>query len=314
MTHPTEERIKSAPKDVFVYLLSIATLYTATINFITLIFGYIDIYFPNTLDYYGARNLGSIRWSIASIIIVFPVYLLTSWLINRDIKKEPARGEIKIRKWLIYLTLFIAAVVVIGDLITIIYNFLEGDLTARFALKTLAVLIVALAIFGYYIWELRHAGGSSLRKKAAIAAGIVIGTIVIAGFFIAGSPLEERLRKFDERRVNDLQSIQSQLINYWMSKGRLPANLDALTDNISGFRAPTDPETGTAYGYQPGGDLSFKLCADFKTDARQTSTSSGKPIPAGYYGEYGYSWDHEIGTTCFERTIDPELYPKRPKS
>src|SRR3989338_9796994 len=129
MTHPTEERIKSAPKDVFVYLLSIATLYTATINFITLIFGYIDIYFPNTLDYYGARNLGSISWSIASIIIVFPVYLLTSWLINRDIKKEPARGEIKISKWLIYLTLFIAAVVVIGDLITIIYNFLEGDLT-----------------------------------------------------------------------------------------------------------------------------------------------------------------------------------------
>src|SRR5438132_4874360 len=43
-------------------------------------------------------------------------------------------------KWLIYLTLFVAALIIIGDLVSLIYNFLGGDVTIKFVLKALSVL------------------------------------------------------------------------------------------------------------------------------------------------------------------------------
>jgi len=43
-----------------------------------------------------------------------------------------------------------AALVVIGDLVALVYNFMGGDLTARFVLKVGAILVVAGAVFGYY--------------------------------------------------------------------------------------------------------------------------------------------------------------------
>jgi hypothetical protein len=60
-----------------------------------------------------------------------------------------------IRKWLIYFTLFAAALIIIGDLVTLLNRFLEGELTVRFLLKVLAVFFVAGSVFYYYLWDLR---------------------------------------------------------------------------------------------------------------------------------------------------------------
>jgi hypothetical protein len=37
---------------------------------------------------------------------------------------------------------------------------------------------------------------------------------------------------------------------------------------------------------------------------------SSRPYPGGGMNE---SWDHEAGKKCFERIIDPEIYPPYPK-
>lgn len=78
-----------------------------------------------------------------------------SWLLNKAIDKDPDKRSSKIRKWLTYITLFIAAGVIIGDLITLVYNVLNGELTTRFILKVLTVGGIAGSIFGYYLWDLR---------------------------------------------------------------------------------------------------------------------------------------------------------------
>lgn len=303
---------KSGPKDVFTHLLMIATLYTATINFITLVFNYINNLFPDTLYGYYDTSFSSIRWSISSLMIVFPVYIFTSWLIGKDIRIQPEKRNIKIRRWLLGLTLFIAALVIIGDLVALIYTFTGGEITARFILKVLVVLAVAAAIFGYYLWDIRLQGPDTKRiaKKSAIAASAVVALGIILGFFVAGSPFEQRLKRFDEQRVYNLQVIQDQIISYWTSKGRLPATLADLTDSISGFQAPADPETGTPYEYAVTGPLSFRLCANFKTDSER-SAGAIKAVPPVYYDGMNYNWDHAAGPACFDRTIDPERYPKR---
>ena len=42
---------KTSPKDFFLHLLAIATLYASAINFGTLIFKYIDLALPDPLSY-----------------------------------------------------------------------------------------------------------------------------------------------------------------------------------------------------------------------------------------------------------------------
>ncbi len=206
---------KSSPKDVFLHLLSIITLYISAGGLIALFFQYTNLAFPDPLypDYYSGVA-GPIRWAMASLIIVFPVYLFTNWLLQNDYEKNPEKRELRIRKWLVHFTLFAAAIIIMIDLVTLVYNFLGGDLTARFLLKILAVLLVIGSIFGYYLWDLRKGFSSKQLKSAAMASGADILISVIAGFFTAGSPFVARMRKFDDRRVSDWQMIQNENINY----------------------------------------------------------------------------------------------------
>ncbi len=139
---------------------------------------------------------------------------------------------------------------------------------------------------------------------------IIIGAValaVIGGFFIIGSPQRSRLRRFDERRVQDLQIMQSEIVNYWRMKNRLPESLDALRDDVRGFSAPKDPETSALYEYALKGPLSFELCATFNRASNEGATGMPKSVPVGFYG--AENWEHGLGKICFTRTIDKDLYP-----
>ena len=301
---------KSSPKDVFFHLLAIITLYLGAISFGALLFQYIDHYFPDILPYVTSGVPTAIRWSIASLIIVFPVYFWLSWSIQRDTITYPEKRQIRIRRWLFAFTLFLSAIVMIIDLITLIYNFLGGDLTTRFSLKVLVVLFIAAVIFKYYLWVMRHEGMAvHNRNMRVLVWGVVIIVVaaIIGGFFLAGSPFQERLRRFDQQRVYDLQSIQSEIINYWQKKNSLPVTLDALADPISGFLPPRDPETKAAYEYRATGPLAFELCATFETDSSKNSDATRMAYPIGPGGTQD-SWAHAAERICFARTIDPELY------
>ncbi len=152
--------VKTSPKDVFLHLLSIVALYTSGIAFLVLIFQYINVLLPDATtdgNYYAFQSsMTAIRWSISSLIIVFPVYIASVWFLNKSYDKTPARRKIWIRKWLLYFTLFAASLIIIGDLVTLINNLLNGELTLRFLLKVLAVFFVAGNVFGYYLWELKN--------------------------------------------------------------------------------------------------------------------------------------------------------------
>jgi hypothetical protein len=149
---------KAEPKDFFLHLLAIVALYTAAGSFTALIFQYINLAFPDQLQgdyYYRAGAMNTIRFSISSLIIFFPVYLFTTRFLNRNYEARPEKRGLKIRKWLVYFTLFVAALVIIGDLVALINSFLGGELTARFLLKVVVVLFVAGSVFTYYFWDLK---------------------------------------------------------------------------------------------------------------------------------------------------------------
>ncbi|KKQ92923.1 MAG: hypothetical protein UT16_C0002G0013 [Candidatus Azambacteria bacterium GW2011_GWA2_39_10] len=199
----------------------------------------------------------------------------------------------------------------------LIYNFLGGDITARFVLKIAAVFFIAASVFFYYFWELKSwAKISETAKKVFIYAIIaIVAVAVAAGFFIVGSPQSERLRRFDDQRVSDLQIIQGQIIYYWQNKEKLPAMINDLKDPISGFNPGKDPQTGTDYIYEIKGDLEFALCANFNLPSKEYLEGakpyiefSSRPYPPQHILSSDSNWSHVAGLVCFERTIDPELY------
>ncbi len=310
------DQIKSSPKDVFTHILSIIMLYTAAGSFIALIFQYINLLFPDPLEggyYYSFAS--TIRWSMASLIVVFPALLFVMRMLAQDYAKHPEHKELRIRKWLVYFTLFAAAIIIGGDLISLIYNFLEGDLTTRFALKILTIFVVAGMIFYYYLRDLREGWRGTTLKFLAYGTAIVVFAGILVGFFTAGSPFVARMRKFDDRRVGDLQMIQGEIIHYWTQKGKLPAAVSDLRNSISGFAAPADPKSGAAYEYKINSELSFDLCASFELSLAADPTGVGVTYPKvapyepyGPYGRYGENWDHGTGRACFNRVIDPQLY------
>lgn len=315
-----ENHIKSTPRDVFIYLLVTATLYASVVSFLALVFAYVDVTFPDPLDFCYSCLLNQIRWSSSALIVVFPVFIFLFYLLRGEHTRTPEKRELKVRKWLVYFTMFLAAVTIITDLVLLIFNFYSGELTIRFFLKTLAVLAVALAVFGYYIWDLKKKSVDSGKTKAvAWVVSLVIIVAIVGGFFIVGSPAIQRDRRFDEKRINDLQILQGEIISYWINKGNLPVKLGDLKNDITGFQPPVDPQTQEPYQYSVKGTLTFELCADFKTDSKFSSQHPriAKPILAvGPYGEpYQQNWDHGIGRTCFDRTIDPDLYKiEKPRS
>lgn len=305
---------KSSARDVFSYLLLISMFYTGVVSFIALLWQYVNVLLPDPLDFYYTGALNIIRNSMSALIIVWPVVIGMSWLINKDIREDKDKKNLWIRKWLLYLTLFISAITIIVDLITLTNSFLGGELTTRFGLKVLIVLTVAVAVFWYYMWELKRDAvlKTQVTKIAAIVSAVLIAGFVVTGFFIVGSPKEQRAIKMDNQRISDLQIIQSQMIYYWQQKERLPQNIEALKDPLYGIDLPKDPVSGTNYEFILTGDLSFKLCATFDTVSRTDNQLGAISAPMIDYrmGEKVVSenWLHDAGYTCFERSIDPELY------
>lgn len=146
-------------RDAFLYLLLFATLYTAAYNLGQLVFLLIDQVWPDpAFARYPQRQefiRSAMRFSIASLIVATPVFLYLSRLTSREVRTDPAKRNSKVRRWLTYLTLFIASAVLIGDVIALVYNLLSGELTLRFILKMLTIALIAGATFTFYLWDIR---------------------------------------------------------------------------------------------------------------------------------------------------------------
>lgn len=144
-------------REAFLYLLLFTTLYISAWNLGSLLFDLINRAFPDPADPTYVGRLGdSIRWSTASIIIAFPAFLYVARFLGRDLARSPMKRLSAVRRWLTYLTLFLAAGVLIGDMITLVYNALGGELTTRFLLKVFVAALIGGTIFGYYLHDLRR--------------------------------------------------------------------------------------------------------------------------------------------------------------
>jgi hypothetical protein len=135
-----------------------------------------------------------VRNAAAALLIAFPVFLWLSRYVGRLMAQEPDKRGSKVRKWLTYLTLFVAAIVFLGDLVFLVSRLLGGELPPRFLAKVVVVGAIAGYVFGHYLADLRHdeddrggthaAGASPLARVAGALVAVVLGI----GLFVADRP------------------------------------------------------------------------------------------------------------------------------
>ena len=151
-------RATLSAREAFFYLVLFAALYTAAWSLGSLLFDMLNRALPDAADStYMARRIDeSMRWSTASVIIALPLYLWIARLLAREVTRDPVARLSPVRRWLTYLTLFLASTALVCDTITLVYHLLGGEITLRFLLKVLVVAAIAGAIFGYYLSDLRR--------------------------------------------------------------------------------------------------------------------------------------------------------------
>lgn len=298
---------QNSARDFFLHALSITTLYMSTISLLVIVFQIIQHFVPDVLDVSMYWSADAVRTPVAILFISFPVYAWSIWYLAKLMKREPEMIEFRLRKWLMYLTVFVSAIVMIITMISVVYSFLNGNLTLRFFLQVLSVLLVSGMAFYYYLVTVKQEGNKLVLRSIEIATIALVLFALVGSFFIMGSPKQQRERRIDEQRISMLQNIDMLIQeDFSTNKKVLPVSIDALFEGVNPMiRRDSDPVTGEKYVYEITGTTTYKLCATFSQmsyewEMAQRNKESQALIP--YYG--AYNWSHDAGYFCFDREIE----------
>ncbi len=303
---------KASTVDVVINFFSFILLGIIATALGTLYFQIINKYFPDALDsmnWYMAASISStIHYSIAALLIGFPLYYFAMRLWFRKFREDEGRMESKLSKWLTYLVLLVTAVTIVGDLITVVFTLLQGEVTVRFFLKALTILAIAGAIFGFYYLERRKIQyhidiPQSTFQKFGRGIAIFVALGVILGFFAGGSPTSQRNRTFDQTRVNQLSALANCVKQYAGNLGALPVSLADLRQSSQYSYCATymqDPETSITYEYRvvmPSRIEGSARVGEFELCATFALPSDGAAGVDGY--AMGTVWqEHGVGRSC----------------
>ena len=138
-----------------------------------------------------------------------------------------------------------------------------------------------------------------MTKRLHTLFSVVLTVVVLAalawGVAVVGTPGSARLQRFDQRRLEDLQTIVREVQSLCQDpdsrselRRALPATLDELAALARSERINlTDPATRERYGYTVKGGTSYEICATFALPRES---------------DVDVFWNHSDGRHCF--TID----------
>ncbi|MGE3341383.1 MAG: DUF5671 domain-containing protein [Candidatus Altimarinota bacterium] len=289
----------SAAKIMFYYLLVLVALCFAAIGIGQILFQVINAIFPESTYYYdGALSQSTLRFGISSVIVAAPIYWFVTHQINKELERKELDPHSAVRKWLTYLILFVSSIIVLGLLIGILNSFLNGEITVKFILKWLTVLVISGTIFFYYLHDIRredYKETSTIWIFRVIFGLLAVGALV-GGFLYVDFPSEVRAQREDQTRVDRLRSIVYEMDEYYRKNQKLPQQLSEITSLPGQLK---DPVTDEPFGYSIKGEAEYELCATFETSNKEEAESGTTR------SEYWIDPDfiHGTGKHCFDKEI-----------
>ncbi len=285
---------------------SLIALYVSLSALVAVIFGVINMQYPDPADGYWAYDSAQqgIRFGIALLIVSFPTYILLTRTVNQIRRKETGTYLV-LTKWLVYLSLLVGGAILLGDLVAVILTYLNGEITLRFILKAAALLIIIGAAFYYYIMDAKGYWNAHEKNSLyyALGATVLVIATLIAGFLNGDSPSKVRDMRIDQQQINDLSDMEWRISDHFQINKSLPTDVSVL---YVGTQAPVAPEGRNAYTYTIFDADTYELCANFAYASAESGLDVSRPamIKESESTKNPYNnWDHGAGETCFERTV-----------
>lgn len=289
----------SSAKYAFLYVLALIALVFISISFGNIAFEMVNYYLPETTwSYSGSFSQDSLRFAISALLVAAPFYYFATRQINKDLANNKLSRDAGVRRWLTYLILLVAITTTIGFLIAILYNFLNGELTTKFLLKSLAAILIAAGFGSYYAYDLyrkKVERNNVIRTFSILFLLVLVASLVLAFSFIDSPQKVKELRE-DENRVSDLQNIAWRIGDYYRDNQKLPEKLEILVEEMNlSVNKIQDPVTKESYTYEILGKEDYKLCAEFKHSNLEEDLDY--PVPDW---KLDPDWSHGVGEQCFE--------------
>lgn len=315
--------------EIFTKFFSFKLLAVFAISLGTLYFQVINHYFSDPLSkisgsgyygygyYYSSYATRIIHYAMAAVLVSLPLYLALLWRWIGLFDRIPNKPESRITKWTTHLVIIMAAAVMVGDFVSLIYNFLEGEFASRIILKGLIVAVIAGAVIVFYVLERLKIEYLKPIPRILFWSPVLGLTVlavlgVILGFTAAGSPGQERARKFDTQRASDLRQLSNGIDYFARENKRLPSNLEELKNDtrISYYaRTTKDPETDEEYEYRIisdnlssyNGKTTYELCAVFSLSSEELADDRESDYFGSYYDDV---WSkYEKGRNCDQKEV-----------
>ena len=297
-----------SPREAFLHLLMFVALYLVAFHVGAILFAWIEGHWADAAMGRDSlslmRSRDTVRFSVATLLVAFPVYLFVARTTSRAVAREPEKRNSGVRRWLTYLTLFNAACVLIGDFIMVLLGMLKGELTRPFLAKAAVVTLIAGWLFSHYMGGLRSEEDGAPKAPAAAwvarAAALAVVLVAALGMWIAGSPAVVREEALDQQRLRNLDAIAQAVQRYRQVHRAAPQTLtELLRQPDAGALVLSDPVRLDPYAYTPLDSLRFELCATFDH--------------ADSLGPYGQAvspfWQHGAGRACFRFTYGEGVLP-----
>lgn len=132
------------------------------------------------------------------------------------------------------------------------------------------------------------------NSRAFAAAALAVIAMIVAGFWIIGSPAHERRIHQDLRTVQALHCLASDIYTSYSSKHTLAADLGQFRCDDT-----QDPTTHKTFIYHVKSGSTYELCATFLTN-----NTSDYPNNTPF-------WRHPEGAQCFQldASVDVPIAP-----
>ncbi|EPX86820.1 DUF5671 domain-containing protein [Salipiger mucosus] len=254
---PVPRPVRSgAAREAVFYVLLFVTFGMVAGNVLSLAFEQIEAWLPDpgAPARYAPRGM---RWSMAALIVFLPAFWALDRADARAGRTDPSRRHGSVRRWLSAVAMLIAVIILMGDALVLIYTFLDGQMTARFLVKSVVVAGLAGLVLAYFR-QTRVPGDGAARQPAGWAmAGL--GLLVLAlSFAVVGGPAQGRAEQRDRARLADMRTLARDMV-------RCDAfDQDTLPDTFDPLSCARDRRELTGFAseiaYSPAGPEAFELC------------------------------------------------------
>lgn len=143
--------------ETFVLAALFSAMVVTSTGLVLLIHALIDLWLLDPVLAAAERDVAvsDARWQIAKLVVSAPLFAWLTVRTERDISQGVMARASPVRKWSIYLALFISGLILLGTAAYTIHSLLMGETNLSFVLKAGSVAAVSAAVFLFYLREAR---------------------------------------------------------------------------------------------------------------------------------------------------------------